>query len=556
MIYYDFKNYEGFKELFGMVEHGNGVKSRKNKILLAYYKDRNALRAHINAKMMSEHEKECMTMHERAARCCRLPESMAELKHRITTMLQGGSVGRHRLWLNGRTYYSNEYKTDDMNGLCEDGTANAIRYYNVERERVFKMKAGKMFNHIVSCYPAVAALPEQVLRWYSEEWVGEWIAYASENLSDGGYTLHVDDNFRGIYSSSCCKGSFGSCMTNRDTWSFYRDSVDAKAAYLTDADGLIVARCIIYTEVHDSETEGTLSLAERQYATGGDEMLKRMLVNALYRDGHIDGHKVIGAGCSDSKDFVQKSGESLRSHDLWIPCNLDEDDTVSYQDSFKYYNQNRCKAYNDSDYDYDYNLATTEGSINGNREYNDYNEEYIPRDEAYYVDTRGDYFWSNQVVDANVWNGSNFYTEYCFVDDCIEIDGEYYYAGRYAEDPEDNGIYCCPECGEYFIEGNYSELTEEHYCCSGCLEDAEDSYKKDHWYWCEYDEDYVQDSDDRIEAQAYSCGEYVTTTISRDTLNELLSDGAAVDFDGAYYIDDLNEQGIPVHLFEEICAVA
>lgn len=44
MIYIkSFKNYEEFKVLFGVVEHGNGVKSRKNKILLACLKDRKLL---------------------------------------------------------------------------------------------------------------------------------------------------------------------------------------------------------------------------------------------------------------------------------------------------------------------------------------------------------------------------------------------------------------------------------------------------------------------------------------------------------------------------------
>ena len=38
MLYYNFKDYAGFKERFGMIEHGNGEKSRKNKILLAYIK--------------------------------------------------------------------------------------------------------------------------------------------------------------------------------------------------------------------------------------------------------------------------------------------------------------------------------------------------------------------------------------------------------------------------------------------------------------------------------------------------------------------------------------
>ena len=33
MLYYKFRNYEEFKELFGIVKHGNGNESRKNKIL-------------------------------------------------------------------------------------------------------------------------------------------------------------------------------------------------------------------------------------------------------------------------------------------------------------------------------------------------------------------------------------------------------------------------------------------------------------------------------------------------------------------------------------------
>ena len=43
MLYYNFKNYEEFKNLFGIVKHGNNHESRKNKILLAYLKDKNLL---------------------------------------------------------------------------------------------------------------------------------------------------------------------------------------------------------------------------------------------------------------------------------------------------------------------------------------------------------------------------------------------------------------------------------------------------------------------------------------------------------------------------------
>jgi hypothetical protein len=43
MLYYNFKNYQEFQELFGIVEHGNGVKSRKNKILLSLFKSKELL---------------------------------------------------------------------------------------------------------------------------------------------------------------------------------------------------------------------------------------------------------------------------------------------------------------------------------------------------------------------------------------------------------------------------------------------------------------------------------------------------------------------------------
>ena len=43
MLYYKFKNYEEFKDMFGIIKHGNGVCSRKNKILLAYIRNKKLL---------------------------------------------------------------------------------------------------------------------------------------------------------------------------------------------------------------------------------------------------------------------------------------------------------------------------------------------------------------------------------------------------------------------------------------------------------------------------------------------------------------------------------
>ena len=39
MLYYNFKDYSEFKELFGIQKHENGTKSRKNKLILSYIKN-------------------------------------------------------------------------------------------------------------------------------------------------------------------------------------------------------------------------------------------------------------------------------------------------------------------------------------------------------------------------------------------------------------------------------------------------------------------------------------------------------------------------------------
>ena len=60
MLYFDFQDYAGFQVRFGMQEHGNGVKSRKNKILLAYVKSEFKKKNYrvINFKTMAEMQNE------------------------------------------------------------------------------------------------------------------------------------------------------------------------------------------------------------------------------------------------------------------------------------------------------------------------------------------------------------------------------------------------------------------------------------------------------------------------------------------------------------------
>lgn len=57
MLYYKFKNYEEFKDMFGIIKHGNGVCSRKNKILLAYIRNKRLLHEAINCRTFSKANK-------------------------------------------------------------------------------------------------------------------------------------------------------------------------------------------------------------------------------------------------------------------------------------------------------------------------------------------------------------------------------------------------------------------------------------------------------------------------------------------------------------------
>ncbi len=486
-----FSNYTEFSNLFGVNEHGNGEKSRRNKILLSLYKSKNILHY-----MATHSQKEESYINYYGC------NDMTTLYSSVLEWLQSESKhnddARNRIILNGIDVYSVRYELDDFDGICEDGDTRSIRYINTERGRVFKMRAGKFLRNLIEENPNLnATLPEQIKIWVCEEFAERWKAYAAEHITHDQYTLYVNSNFEEIYDSDRCAGDFGSCMVDDGYWTFYRDSVSAKAAYLENEDGDIVARCIIYTDVIDG-AGNHLRLAERQYASGGDDSLKRMLVMRLIEGKHIDGYKKVGADCHSPKAFVDIHGNTLPNLNLHIDCDLYHYDVVSYQDSFKFYDEDEQIAYNSGDYE---NLSVTNGEREDDHEHDcwsEWNEEYIYEDDAYYVDTRDDYFYGSQVVSANVWNGSRYYEETCYEGDCIEIDGEWYYAGNNAESPEDNGIVQCDRCGEYLVKDNgyYSNLTEEWYCDETCQELAEDDYREENdckyddydgeWYDCAY----------------------------------------------------------------------
>jgi hypothetical protein len=508
MLYYKFKNYEEFKDMFGIVKHGNGVCSRKNRILLAYIRNRRLLHEAIETNNYT-------LLHI---------SSMAELKKTITRaiIISGHSDMslRYVLELDGEFFYSRNFETDDMKGLCKDGDTRSIRYINHENGgKTFKMKAGKLYRSLILETEFGKTLPEQVVTYLCEEFSADWQTYTTGRLPKN--RLCVDKNFEKIYSSSSCVGDFYSCMVDRKLHYFYTESVDASAAYLTNEKGKVTARCVIYNRVTDQDGK-IWRLAERQYASNENDILKRALIDALIKGGYIDGYKKVGAGAGDTRAFVDLEENSLSDRKFRIECDLDWNDTLSYQDSFKWYNQSEGTA--DNYGSGDIALDITDGSLNGEEEYDDFHGYHCYETRPVYCHGC-EYYCDVENLDEFIW---------------IEKLGEYHHESDVIE---------CLECSGYFLEEDnlYSDITKEYYCCEECRKKAEQAYKQENWHYSDYDEEYYEHTESITIYQVWNnilC-EYERKTISVESAQRLLETGELHKLNDMLYDGIDEETGLP-----------
>lgn len=493
-----FQNYDEFKNLFGITEHGNGAKSRKNRILLSLYKDKEIWRM----------------AREKGNYYPFTVESMPQLKNWLMNQLENTSYGCYKIKVLDRVFHSSTYETDNLGGVCADGDLRCIRYikHDENGQRIFKMKAGKFLTKLIEENPR-CRINETIRIWLCEEFAADWQAYTRERCEE--YSLHTGDteeDFNGIYGDFSYKGDFGSCMMNDGYGSFYSDAVNATAAWLEDAEGYMVARCVIYNDVHEYNDTGKVwRLAERQYASDGDESLKRMLVIKLIEAGLIDGYKTVGASCHDSRNFVTNDGESLRDKKFWIKCELEDGDTLSYQDSFKYWRDGVADNWSCEGVA----LDTTNGRFNDEREYDDWHEHYCRETREVFVegcsyqcdvDDMGDFryvcylneyhheddvFFDSYLKEYVLYEDAHlcvdnehhyeencvelYCGEWCLKEDAVEIGCEWYWV-------DDDDVMLCPTCGEYCLKNEeyFSELTLQYYCCEDCMLAAEKEYRESH----------------------------------------------------------------------------
>lgn len=495
MLIFNIRDYGDFKYLFGLERRDNGEKSRKNKILLNHIKNRALI------QYCREHDDWTLIN----------VRNMADLKKQVLKAIQQSGQDdnslQNKVELIGKTYWSALYRTDELNGLCEDFDKKSVRYINVERGRAFKMKAGKFFSSIINETEIGKILSPSVKNWLSEEFTSDWGTFTYGRTPE--VHLHVDNDFAKIYSSHYCKDFNGcSCMVGKDRHSFYEEAVDAKAAYITDNKGYVLARAILFTNVIDQDGK-TWRLLERQYAKESNEVLKRTLVDLLIQGNYIDGYKQVGAGCSDSRAFVKNDGSSLMDFQFHIDCDLETYDTLSYQDSFKWYNIDSRTAYNFSSVKYNYNLDITESSLDGDDEEDEYDD----------YDDFHDY-GCDQTVCA-YYHGNEYRVDVDNLDEFIKVGDDYYHK---------DDVVKCAHCGEYLVkdDSHYNDDAEEYFCNDEC----EVKWKKENWYYSEYDDDFYPDEDEITTLFTWdsSTGSYKGQTISHSSLSYLIDSDQAFDF--------------------------
>lgn len=479
-----FNNYEEFKNIFGIVEHGNGNKSRRNKILLSHYKNK-------------ELRKFCREIGNWYPLTI---SNMNDLKQWMFAVLSSAKTLRYNLDILGHIFKSNEYYLDDFKGVCEDGDVLCIRYIRAEDERIFKMKIGKFVKKIIDEFPRKEIMSDSSRTWLLEQISEEWIAeMQSRNdryeLRTGGCV----EDFEYIYSSTDqnTEYSFGSCMTNNGQYEFYSNAVNATAAWLIDKQtGYKVARCVIFNDVFD-ENGKHYRLAERQYSENESNDLKRVLVSKLIAAKIIDGYKQVGVDCHNNRAYVSNSGESWNDKKFRVGCCLHEGDTLSYQDSFIYYDEDSEVAYN---YDPGFSceeLNTTDSYYHAEgREWDSWHEEYCDEtttvyyhgreyqcdvyalDDFSWVDSREEYHHYDDVVYSEYYEEDiheddavylDYRDTYALENDCVELPG-----GEYALEKD---CELCVDCGEYFLRDEMKNIDGE-WLCEDCEKERAESEER------------------------------------------------------------------------------
>ncbi len=366
--------------------------------------------------------------------------------------------------MQGCSIRTDAYKADEYNGRCIDGDAGAVRYIKTEDGEVYKMKIGKWILAILQNeYNVIGLIGLPLVNYWIETITAQW---KSSGFNGERFMLKTQKEgltFEHIYSTDYCAGNLGSCMMDDGQYVFYENSVDAEPVALYDQqEGAIVARAVIFHNVKDREGN-MYNYLERQYAK--NDMYKEMLIDKCYEKGIIDIHKSASAGYSDVTEIYNKERQRLQDTFLSIEMNIENGDTISFQDTFRYYNYHKKIGTNLKMYGVDATnrLDTTDCVLNMGG-WDEYNEEYTQDD----------------LTEVYVWDGTDYIRQ------TVSEDYAASRFGRYE--------------GEYYDELAYSEILDEDVPIDR-IGELEEEYKQSYWNYDEFNGEYTEDD----LAQVYVC---------------------------------------------------
>ena len=329
-------NFEDFKTRFGYktgaegqyLVNANGVRQRKNNIPYLFWKECVKNNVKNGYSLKDAFNKACK---------CNSPKDVFKymlddiFEKRIEDICPVPSFGEYSL-LNS--------------GICLDGDVTSIRYQNRKNGNIYKMKIGKYVNKFLEYKGANLPcwISNPTLRIFFIEEITE--LWKNKRLKDKTLHVVVDKDFHAIYDPGQRPENgtnFDSCMDGDDNWNYYADHEDIyDAVSLQDDEGLIYARAIL---VHCFDREGNAhNYLERIYCN--KRMYKDLLFEKAKAEGVFDLYKGLDASCHDADEIYSVTTDRKINYRVYIPLTLEDDDWMSYQDTFKWYYPGLHKAYN------------------------------------------------------------------------------------------------------------------------------------------------------------------------------------------------------------------
>lgn len=245
-----------------------------------------------------------------------------------------------------------------------------------------------------------------------------------------------------------CHGSIGgSCMMDKDPEFFelYDDSPDIKILYMTDDNGVLIARALLHTNVVvESDDNNIIKFMDRVYTN--NDNLQGVFFNWAVAHGY---YRKLYQSYDNRKELMSPGGCGL-VYDLAINCPGSEYEKVPYMDTFRYYCSCSNVLRNTSSRCYEDSLFQTDGSS-----------------EDGYITVR-QYDCQCASCDEEMWYDDGYTTTDGTV--CENCYSEYYST--------------CKECDTRVRDGDINTITVDEQETNVCT-DCRDNYDK-----CEHCEEY------------------------------------------------------------------